>query len=307
MAVRAKTYSKYHSYRLSRSISQIIINAVLIVLSLLFLVPMILVISSSLTDETALSKNGYGLIPSQFSLDAYKYIIADPYRILSAYSVTITVTIIGTVVGLLLMSLLAYALSRRDFEWRKPISFIVFFTMLFNGGLVPTYYLVTQVLHLKNTLPVLILPYLIVPWFIFILRTFFATLPHELIEAARIDGAGEWRIFFQLVLPLSTPVLATVGLFCVLMYWNDWWLPLLYVSDPKLFPLQYLLYSVMRNAEFLTSGAATKSGLVIGVAIPTQTLRMAMVVVAMGPIAVAFLALQRYFVRGMLIGSIKGE
>jgi putative aldouronate transport system permease protein len=304
MAVRAKTRSHY---RLSQSIFQVIVNAVMMVLSLLFLVPMILVISSSLTDEKALSINGYNLIPSKFSLAAYQYIIADPYRILSAYTVTITVTAIGTILGLLLMSLLAYALSRRDFEWRKPISFIVFFTMLFNGGLVPTYYMVTQVYHLKNTLPVLILPYLVVPWYIFILRTFFMTLPHELIEAARIDGAGEWRIFFQLVLPLSTPVLATVGLFCVLMYWNDWWLPLLYISDPKLFPLQYLLYSIMNNVLFLTSSAAQTSGLLVGVVIPAQTLRMAMVVVAMGPIAIVFLALQRYFVRGMLIGSIKGE
>jgi len=304
MAVRTKPRSHY---RLNQSIFQVIVNAVMMVLSLLFLVPMILVISSSLTDEKALSINGYNLIPSKFSLAAYQYIIADPYRILSAYTVTITVTVIGTILGLLLMSLLAYALSRRDFEWRKPISFIVFFTMLFNGGLVPTYYMVTQVYHLKNTLPVLILPYLVVPWYIFIIRTFFATLPHELIEAARIDGAGEWRIFFQLVLPLSTPVLATVGLFCVLMYWNDWWLPLLYISDPKLFPLQYLLYSIMNNVLFLTSSAAQTSGLLVGVVIPAQTLRMAMVVVAMGPIAVVFLALQRYFVRGMLIGSIKGE
>jgi putative aldouronate transport system permease protein len=304
MAVRAKSRSHY---RLGQSISQIIVNTVMMVLSILFLVPMILVISSSLTDEKSLSINGYNLIPSKFSLAAYQYIIADPYRILSAYTVTITVTVVGTVLGLLLMSLLAYALSRRDFEWRKPISFVVFFTMLFNGGLVPTYYMVTQVYHLKNTLPVLILPYLVVPWYIFILRTFFSTLPHELIEAARIDGAGEWRIFFQLVLPLSTPVLATVGLFCVLMYWNDWWLPLLYISDPKLYPLQYLLYSIMNNVQFLTSSAAQNSGLLRGVVVPTETLRMAMVVVAMGPIAIVFLALQRYFVRGMLIGSIKGE
>ena len=307
MAVRAKSTSRFHNYRLSQAVSQVTVNAIMMILSLLFLLPMVLVISSSLTDEKALSVNGYNLIPSQFSLAAYKYIIADPYRVLSAYTVTITVTAIGTVAGLLLMSLIAYALSRRDFEWRKPISFVIFFTMLFNGGLVPTYYMITQVLHLKNTLPVLILPYMVVPWFIFILRTFFNTLPHELIEAARIDGAGEWRIFFQLVLPLSTPVLATVGLFLVLQYWNDWWLPLLYVTDPKLFPLQYLLYSIMRNAEFLTSGMAQKSGMVMGVSIPTQTLRMAMVVIAMGPIAVVFLALQRYFVRGMMIGSIKGE
>ena len=209
--------------------------------------------------------------------------------------------------ALLLMSMLAYSISRREFAWRGPISFFVYFTMLFNGGLVPTYYLVTQVLHLKNTLPVLILPYLIVPWYVFLLRTFFSSLPHELIEAARIDGASELRIFFQLVLPLSTPVLATVGLFMILMYWNDWWLSLLYISEPKLFSLQYLLYSIMRNAEFLSSGQATMTGLLTSVKIPTQTLRMAMVVVAMGPIAVVFLSLQRYFVRGMLIGSIKGE
>jgi putative aldouronate transport system permease protein len=295
------------SYRRSQAISQVIINLILLVLSLLFLVPMVLVISSSLTDEATLSASGYSLIPAKFSLLAYEFIVQDPYRILNAYSVTVTVTTIGTLVGLLLMAMLGYALSRKDFTWRKPISFLIFFTMLFNGGLVPTYYMVTQVLHLKNTLPVLILPYLVVPWYVFLLRTFFSTLPHELIEAARIDGASELRIFFQLVLPLSTPVLATVGLFMVLTYWNDWWLSLLYINEPKLFSLQYLLYSIMRNAEFLSSGKATMTGLLTAVQIPTQTLRMAMVVVAMGPIAVLFLTLQRYFVRGMLIGSIKGE
>jgi putative aldouronate transport system permease protein len=297
----------FTSYRRSRAITQVIVNAIMIMLSLLFLVPMVLVISSSLTDEITLVRAGYNLFPAKFSLLAYQFILADPYRILNAYSVTVTVTAIGTILGLLLMSMLAYALSRRDFTWRKPISFIIFFTMLFNGGLVPTYFLVTQVLHLKNTLPVLILPYLIVPWYVFLLRTFFASLPHELIEAARIDGAGEMRTFFQVVLPLSTPVLATVGLFMVLMYWNDWWLSLLYISEPKLFSLQYLLYSIMRNAEFLSSGQATLTGLLTSVKIPTQTLRMAMVVVAMGPIAIVFLSLQRYFVRGMLVGSIKGD
>jgi putative aldouronate transport system permease protein len=295
------------SYKRSRAISQVIVNAIMLLLSLLFLVPMALVISSSLTDEITLVRSGYNLFPAKFSLLAYEFIARDPYRILNAYSVTVTVTMIGTFLGLLLMAMLAYALSRKDFAWRKPISFFIFFTMLFNGGLVPTYYLVTQVLHLKNTLPVLILPYLIIPWYVFLLRTFFSSLPHELIEAARIDGASELRIFFQLVLPLSTPVLATVGLFMILTYWNDWWLSLLYISEPKLFSLQYLLYSIMRNAEFLSSGKAAMTGLLTSVKIPTQTLRMAMVVVAMGPIAIVFLSLQRYFVRGMLVGSIKGE
>lgn len=304
MAVQTKSYT---SYRRSQALVQVFVNSVMIILSILFLVPMVLVISASLTDELTLANGGYSLFPAKFSLMAYQFIVQDPYRILNAYSVTIAVTTIGTLLGLLLMSMLAYALSRKDFGWRKPISFFIFFTMLFNGGLVPTYYMVTQVLHLKNTLLVLILPYLIIPWYVFLLRTFFSSLPHELIEAARIDGASELRIFFQIVLPLSTPVLATVGLFMTLMYWNDWWLSLLYISEPKLFSLQYLLYSIMRNAEFLSSGKAIYTGMLTGVKIPTQTLRMAMVVVAMGPIAIVFLSLQRYFVRGMLVGSIKGE
>mgnify|MGYP000915323052 CR=1 FL=1 len=145
-----------------------------------------------------------------------------------------------------------------------------------------------------------------VPWFVFLLRSYFATLPRELLEAARIDGAGELRVFFQIAVPLSTPALATVGLFCILMFWNDWWLPLLYINDSKLFPLQYLLYSVMRNAEYLTTNTMA-SGLTTSIQIPTQTMRMAMVVLAMGPIVVVFLALQRYFVRGLLVGSLKGD
>jgi putative aldouronate transport system permease protein len=274
--------------------------------SILFLLPMALVISSSFSDEDALARHGYSLLPQEFSTAAYEFILRDPWRIVNAYAVTISVTVLGTLAALLVMSLLGYVLSRPDFPYRRPLSFLVIFTMLFNGGLVPTYILIAQVLDLKDKGPVLILPYLVVPWFVFLLRSFFTTLPRELLEAARIDGASEWRVFFQIVIPLSTPALATVGLFCVLMYWNDWWLPLLYIDDPRLFPLQYLLYSVMRNAEYLTSSAAA-SGLTSSVQVPTQTMRMAMVVLAMGPILVAFLALQRYFVRGLLVGSLKGD
>jgi hypothetical protein len=142
------------------------------------------------------------------------------------------------------MSLLAYALSRSRFKYRKQLSFYVFFTMLFNGGLVPWYIWLTQGLHLKDKVEALILPYLIVPWFVLLLRTYFAQLPEELLDSARVDGAGEWRIFFQFVVPLSTPSLATIGLFCILMYWNDWWLALLFINEPKLHPLQYMLYTI---------------------------------------------------------------
>jgi putative aldouronate transport system permease protein len=298
------THYRFFTYRFSKSLSQIFVNAILLIFSFLFLLPLVVVISASLSDEQALSKYGYSLWPQNFSLSAYEYLLLDPNRLIRAYAVTIFVTMAGTLLGLLVMSMLAYALSRPEFKWRKPFSFILIFTMLFSAGLVPTYLVITQVLHLKDNILALILPYLVVPWFVFILRSFFSNLPQEILDMARVDGASEWRIFFQIVLPLSTPALATVGLFMILLYWNDWWLSLLYINDPNLFPLQYLLYSIMRNAEFLTSNAST--GLLTSVELPTQTLRMAMVVIAMGPIAVVFLALQKYFIRGALIGSLKG-
>lgn len=303
MAVLHNTWSS--SYRRKDALTQAIINLALLIISLAFLFPLLLVISSSLTDETTLARTGFALIPPKISFDAYNFIRLDPGRIVKAYSVTLTTTTVGTTVGLLVMSMLAYALSRQDFGWRRPLSFFVIFTMLFHGGLIPTYILVTQTLHLKDSLLALILPYLVVPWYVFLLRTYFATLPKELIESAKIDGASEWRVFFQIVIPLSTPALATVGLFCILMYWNDWWLPLLYIDSPDKFPLQYLLYSIQKSAEFLTTGEA--SAMLQAIELPVQSMRMAMAVVAMGPIAIVFLALQRYFVRGMLVGSLKGE
>jgi len=291
---------------LSRNAGQLGLHAALIVITVLFLVPLMVVVSASFTDEIALTRNGYGLLPSQFSLNAYTYILVDPSQILRSYGVTATVTAIGTVLGLIVMSLLAYVLARQDFTWRRPVSFYVFFTMLFNGGLVPTYILVTQVLKLRDTLWVLILPYLVVPWFVFLLRTYFLTLPKEFIESAKIDGASEFRIYLNVILPLSTPAIATVGLFCILMFWNDWWLALLYINEPKLYPLQYLLYAILRNAEFLSANS-NASAMLGSVQVPLQTTRMAMAVVAMGPIAIAFVALQRYFVRGITLGGVKGE
>lgn len=291
---------------LSRNGGQIGLHTILILITILFAVPLAVVVSASFTDEVALAKNGYGLWPSQFSLDAYRYLLLNPEQIIRSYGVTMVVTLIGTLGGLMVMTLLAYALARVDFTWRRPISFFVFFTMLFNGGLVPTYILITQYLKLRDMLAVLILPYLVVPWFVFLLRTYFSTLPKEFIESAKIDGANEWQIYARIVLPLSTPALATVGLFLILMFWNDWWLALLYINDASLYPLQYLLFAILRNAEFLSSNT-NQSAMLGSVIVPLQTIRMAMAIVAMGPIAIAFLALQRYFVRGLTLGGIKGE
>lgn len=291
---------------LSKNAGQLGLHTVLIVITFIFLVPLLVVISASFTDEVALTKYGYGLWPAQFSTDAYRYILLNPAQVVRAYGVTATVTAVGTVLGLFIMSLLAYAMSRQDFKWRRPLAFFVFFTMLFNGGLVPTYILITQYLKLRDTLAVLIIPYLVVPWFVFLLRTYFQTLPKEFIESAKIDGASEWQIYSRIVVPLSVPAIATVGLFLILMFWNDWWLALLYINEPGLYPLQYLLYAILRNAEFLSSNQSA-SAMLGSVQVPLQTIRMSMAVVAMGPVAVAFVFLQRYFIRGITLGGIKGE
>jgi putative aldouronate transport system permease protein len=291
---------------LTRNGPQIGLHTILIIITFVFLVPLMVVISASFTDEIALTRNGYGLLPSQFSTTAYQYLLLNPDQILRSYGITALVTAIGTLLGLLIMSLLAYVMARQDFTWRRPLSFFVFFTMLFNGGLVPTYILITQTLKLRDTLLVLILPYLVVPWFVFLLRTYFQTLPKEFIESAKMDGANEWQIYTRIVMPLSVPAIATVALFLILMFWNDWWLALLYINEPSLYPLQYLLFAILRNAEFLSTNA-NASAMLGSVQVPLQTTRMAMAVIAMGPVALAFLFLQRYFIRGITLGGIKGE
>jgi len=297
----ARSKRGFNPYRFKQFLGRLFVHTTLTIIGIVCLIPMVLVISVSLSDEIQLAKEGYKLFPVGFTTFAYEYILQQPQQILQAYSVTIMVTATGTGLGLLISSLLAYALSRRDFKYRNILSFYVFFTLLFNGGLVPFYILVTQYLHLKDTIWVLILPYLVTAWYVLILRTSFAQLPVELLDAARIDGAGEWRVFFQIVVPLSKPVLATIGLFYVLRYWNDWFLALLFVNKANLYPLQYLLYILMANINFLASNPETT-----GISIPIQSTRMALAVLAFGPALLSFLLVQKYFVRGITIGGLKG-
>ncbi|WP_135551384.1 carbohydrate ABC transporter permease [Paenibacillus cymbidii] len=283
-------------------IARAFIHLLFIVLSLLCLIPIILVISASLTEETNIAIHGYTLWPSKFSSFAYEYLLHDPTQIVRAYGVTIFVTVVGTALSLLISSLLAYVLSRKDFKFRGAFSFYVFFTMLFNGGLVPTYLVMTKMLHLGNSVWALIVPYLVMPFFVLLLRTYFTEIPDSLIECAKIEGAGEIRIFRSVILPLSLPALATVGLFIILMYWNDWFLALLYVSGKSsLYPLQYLLYAVMENLNMIKA-----MPMAANVVMPGETARMAMAVLATGPIMFAFLFVQRFFVKGLTLGSIKG-
>lgn len=290
-------------YRNSKRIAAgtVAMHAALAVISLLAVIPLVVVVSASLSDEAALAREGYGLLPAQFSLEAYAFLLRQPDQLIRSYSVTVAVTALGTVLSLLVTSLLAYPLSRKDFQLRRGFSLYVLFTMLFSGGLVPSYMVVSRVFQLKDTIWALILPYLVIAWFVFLLRTFFATIPDEVIESAKLDGVGEYRLFVQIIVPLSTPVLATIGLFCTLNYWNDWYLALLYIDDRDLMPLQFLLMNIMKNIEVMNSSVNTTTSI-----IPADTVRMATAVVAIGPIVFVYLFFQRFFVRGLTVGAVKG-
>jgi putative aldouronate transport system permease protein len=290
----------------SRITSRLLIHTVMAVFSALCIIPLAAVISISLSSEQAIKLRGYSLIPLDWSPTAYQYIFRSPQGILHAYLITFLVTALGTFLSLLVISLLAYPLSRPDYRYRNKLAFFVFFTMLFNGGLVPWYILIVRILQLKNTLLVLILPYLVIPWFVLLLRTFFKQLPLSLFESARIDGASELRSFFAILLPLSKPALATIGLFICLNYWNDWWLALLYIETEKLVPLQYMLYRMMNNIVFLTSQMTSTAVQIDLSKFPNESARMAMCVLAAGPMLFIFPFFQKYFVRGLMAGSIKG-
>jgi putative aldouronate transport system permease protein len=294
---------KQDTDQLLNLIGRFSVHFVLIFFSLCCLVPLLLIISASFTDEITLTRQGYNLIPAQFSTQAYELIFRNPNAIVRAYAVTIFTTVVGTVVAVTLMSLLAYALSRPEFILRKPLSFFVFFTMLFNGGIVPYYILMTQYLRVQDTVFALLLPYFVVAFYVLILRTYFATIPSELMDAARVDGAGEWRIFFSIALPLSKPAIATIALFTALNYWNDWTTALYFIRDQNLYPLQYLLHIIQSNAQAMQL-QSTVGNITVG-EVPTQTARMAMAVLATGPAALFFLFFQRYLVRGVTLGAFK--
>lgn len=282
------------------------INAFFILLCGAMIIPMLLVVVVSLSDESSLQTNGYRLIPEQWSLDAYKLILESPTQLFRAYGVTLLVTVIGTCAALLLTSMLAYTVSRRDYRYARITTFYVFFTMLFSGGLVPFYILVTQYLHLKDSIWALIVPYLLNPFYVLIMKGFMDKIPGEIIESAKIDGAGEWRIFFTVIVPLSTPALATVGLFIAFTYWNDWWLGLLFIDEPKLVPMQLLLYRTMNTIEYLANNIGDVNVSVDMSKFPSLSARMALAVLVAGPMMFVFPFFQKYFVKGITLGSVKG-
>ena len=287
------------------------INIFFAIYTLLCVFPLVVVLIASFTDERTILVEGYSLMPEVWSLEAYRFLLKDWWAVVDSYVVSIVVTMVGTVVGLAMMSMYAYPISRQDFPFRNVFAFFLFFTILFNGGLVPFYLVYTQGLHLQNTLAVLILPLLVNGFFVLLIRTFFAnTIPKELFESAKIDGAGEWRIFTQIVLPLSLPALATVGLFTTLNYWNDWFLSLLFINDTDApVTIQFRMYKTLLDIQYLSANASAYSAILAAnpnFTIPGETARMAMAVVGIGPIIFAYPFFQRYFVHGLTVGAIKG-
>lgn len=280
----------------------------MIIISAACLIPFLLLVVSSLTSEQSILSYGYSFFPQEWSFSAYEYLGKASEEIFRAYGITIFITLTGTATSLAITSLLAYPMSRGDFPVKNPLAFFVFFTLLFNGGLVPTYLIYTQYFDMKNTIWALIIPGLLMNGFnVLLMRTFFMTsIPLPVIESANIDGAGEFRTFFSIVIPLSMPIMATIGLFQTIAYWNDWFNGLVYLTDPQLFSIQNILNRILTDIQFLSSGMADSRASGSAQQLPSTSVRMAIAVVGAIPILIAYPFFQKYFIKGITIGAVKG-
>lgn len=291
--------------------TNILLNILFVTLAALCVIPFILVVIISFTSEQSLQMNGYKFWPEEWSLDAYRYIFGSGGtgpQIFRAYGITILVTISGTILGLTIMTSFAYALSRKNFAYRKFFTKVIFIPMLFSGGMVASYLVNTRFLGIKNTIFALILPICVSSFHIIILRTFFkTTVPDAIVESAKIDGASEMTVFTRIVLPISLPAIATIGLFLTLGFWNDWFNAMLYIDKNALVPLQYLLIRIEGTMEFLTNNAAMlgTDGIAASQNLPKDTAKMAIVVITTLPIVFAYPFFQKYFVSGLTVGAVK--
>ncbi|MGA2641206.1 MAG: carbohydrate ABC transporter permease [Spirochaetia bacterium] len=284
---------------------QVVSHIVFVLIALICLYPLLLVFAISFSDEQSIAVHGFKLIPAQFSLGAYSYMLYDPSTLIRAYFITIIVTVVGTLCSTLVIALYAYPLSRKDFRQKKFFSFFVFFTMLFSGGLVP-WFVICKSIGLSNNLWALFVPYLMNAWYVLIMRVFYKTnVPDSIIESAKMDGAGEYTIFFRIIIYLAMPGLATIALFNAVGFWNDWWLPLMLVTKPEWYNLQYLMYRVQTNITYLSTTTAGGHMGEILQHLPSRTAQMAMCVLTIGPIILAYPFFQRFFVKGITLGSLK--
>ncbi|MFD0693517.1 carbohydrate ABC transporter permease [Paenibacillus sp. GCM10027628] len=275
-------------------------------LTIVCLFPFLLILSGSLTENNSIMLDGYHLIPKVFSVEGYSMVFNFPKDVLKAYGVTTSCTIIGTVLGLFLITMAGYVLQRKDFKYRNQFSFYIYFTTLFGGGLVPWYILLTKYLHLTDSYLAIILPQLMSPFLIILMKNFIKfSVPDELTESAKIDGANDFSIYYRVILPLALPGIATVGLFLALTYWNDWLLSSLFINDPGKYELQYYLYNTINTITFLAN-MANGSGVTLSTSIPTESTKMAMSIIVTGPIILLYPFIQKYFVKGLTVGAVKG-
>lgn len=293
--------------RIKRSKDVVVLRAfcyiVLTVVALISLLPFVLIISASFSSELSILQHGYSLVPHEFSTSAYRMIFEVPGRVFQAYRVTFIITIAGTVMGLLIMSMAAYVLNRKDFKYRNFFSFMLYFTTLFSGGLVPYYIMMVRFLHVRDTLWAMMLPGLASVWSILLMRNFMKSIPDSLVESGKIDGAGDFYIYLRIILPLAGPALATIGLFTALSYWNEWYNAMLFVQDRSLHPLQLFLKNMLSSKNIIE---LVKSGINVSKdMIPTESMKMAMAVIATGPVLLFYPFAQKYFVSGLTVGAVK--
>lgn len=307
-ASKDQTEDSFSSHRRKLSPFTYISHIILALASLLAILPFILMIVASFTDESSLLVDGYSFFPKKISAYAYEYLALDKSMILGGYKISIIVTVIGTVISLLITTMLAFALSQKKFKYRVQLSFVVYFTMLFNGGLVPTYILYAQYLKIVNSLFAQLLPNLLLNAFnVLITRSYFSNnIDDSIVESAVIDGASVWNIYFHIVLPLSTPILATIGLFTGIGYWNDWYNGLIYLTNPKLYSIQNILNRILMQVQFLANSVTDANVLQQANSIPETSVRMALAVVGILPIMIAYPFFQKYFIKGITIGAVKG-
>ena len=283
----------------------VIAYIVVSIFALFCLFPFIMVVSGSLTPEEDIVKYGYSLIPRRISFDAYRILLYDIDRILNAYKITIFVTVVGTLCSLLVNSMAGYVLSRKV-RYQKPLLIFTIITMLFSGGMVPWYIVCVRYLHLKDTVWALILPTVARAWYIFLLRNFFKGIPEEMYESSKIDGASELTTFVKIMLPLAKPAIATVTLFASLAYWNYWWAGLMLIDDSNKQPLQLLLRTIVSNTQFLQSSPNAGMMQEVSNILPVESVKMAIVILTIGPIIFVYPFIQKYFVKGIMVGAVKG-
>lgn len=282
------------------------VHIVLLLLAATCVLPFFMIISTAFMSETGFNTWGYTLFPKEFSLDAFRFVFANPRDIIDAYLVTIFITVAGTSIGLVLMLAFSYTISREDYKFKNFLSFYIYFTMLFSGGTVGSYIWLTRYLHLYNNILVLFVPSLMSPFYMMILRTFCKSIPYSLIENAKLEGANELYIFFKIIFPLAKAGAATIALFMVFSLWGSWYPSMLYMDGDKNTTIQYYLVKVLNSVKFYSEEAQSSGGLMAGNEPAPEPVRMAICLLAVGPTTIAFPFFQKYFTKGIVVGSVKG-